>query len=105
MLGRQTMYDAKVQDEPETRGDACGRERRYAPFDKSNLRAGSACAFAGDAQGLRHDVDAGYLPPVLSQASRPRPGATSEIERAPVGRFSTAFFPLKERDGLFAYRK
>jgi hypothetical protein len=99
------MYDAKVQDEPKSPSDACGRERRYAPFDESNLRAGSACAFAGDAHRLRHDVDAGYFPPALSQANRPESGAASEIERASVGRFSTALFSLKERDGLFAYRK
>lgn len=99
------MYDTKVQDEAESRADACGRERRYAPFAESNLHAGCACAFAGDAHCLWHDVDAGDLPPALSQANRPEASAASEIERAPIGRFSTALFSVKERDGLFAYRK
>ena len=54
---------------------------------------------------LRHDVDAGYLPPALSQLNRPVPGAASEIERAPVGWFAPALLSIKERNGLFAYRK
>jgi len=99
------MYDAKVQDEAKSGADACGRERRNAPFNESTLHAGFACSFAGGAHRLRHDVDAGYLPPALGQANRPEPGAASEIERAPVGLFSTALHPVKERDGLFAYRK
>jgi hypothetical protein len=99
------MYDAKVQDEAKSRADACGCERRNAPFDKWNLHAGVACAFAGGAHRLRHDVDAGYIPPALSQANRPESGAAAEIKRRPIRRFSTALFSVKERDGLFAYGK
>jgi hypothetical protein len=64
-----------------------------------------ACAFSGEANRLRHDIDAGYLPPALSQANGPEAPAASKIERAPQGRFSTALFSVQERDGLFAYRK
>lgn len=62
-----------------------------------------ACAFAGGAHGLRHDIDAGYLLPALNQADTPTPGPASEIERASVGWLATAFFSFQKRDRLFAY--
>ena len=99
------MYDAKVQNEAKSRTDARGRERRYAPLDESNVHTRSVCAFAGHAHRLRHDVDAGYLPPALSQVNRPVPGAASEIERAPMGRLSAALLSGEECNGLVAYRE
>jgi len=99
------MYGAKVQDEAKSRANAKGCERRDTPFDEVTIDPGCTCAFAGGAHRLRHDLDAGHVPPALSKANRPEPSATTEVECTPVWRLATAPLLVKERNGLFAYTK
>jgi hypothetical protein len=77
----------------------------FQPFDGPGLHNRFVCPSAGSAHCLWDDVYTAYGPPTLSEANRPEPGATPEIQCVPIGRFSTPLFSLQKRISLFTDRQ